>query len=55
MDYRVLNRKVYKYLTVFYCEHFHGGGHIIRDNSGKINWQCAKCGRLADPENCIIL
>ena len=32
-----------------WCAWTHGGGHILRDPSGRVNWQCAKCGRWADP------
>ena len=31
------------------CSWTHGGGHIKRDSQGRINWQCQKCGRWADP------
>lgn len=31
------------------CDWFHGGGHVKRDASGRINWQCDRCGRWADP------
>ena len=31
------------------CSWFHGGGYIKRDELGRINWQCKKCGRWADP------
>lgn len=33
----------------FICSWFHGGGDIKRDELGRINWQCRKCGRWADP------
>ena len=36
-------------LKALWCELFHGGGHIKRDSQGRINWQCQKCGRWADP------
>lgn len=32
-----------------WCDWFHGGGHVTRDATGCINWQCARCGRWADP------
>lgn len=32
----------------FICSWFHGGGDIKRDELGRINWQCRKCGRWAD-------
>jgi len=36
-------------LTSWWCDWFHGGGIIKRDSADRINWQCAKCGRWADP------
>jgi hypothetical protein len=33
----------------FWCSWFHGGGDIKRDQQDRINWQCRKCGRWADP------
>lgn len=36
-------------MKLFLCSWFHGGGSIKRDQLGRINWQCAKCGRWADP------
>lgn len=32
-----------------WCSFTHGGGHIERDPLGRVNWQCNKCGRWADP------
>lgn len=32
-----------------WCNLTHGGGHIERDPSGRVNWQCNKCGRWAQP------
>lgn len=32
-----------------WCSWTHGGGDIKRDLQGRINWQCRKCGRWADP------
>jgi hypothetical protein len=32
-----------------WCRLTHGGGHILRDPSDRVNWQCAKCGRWAEP------
>ena len=37
------------WLTDIWCELTHGGGRILRDPSGRINWQCEKCGRWSDP------
>lgn len=32
-------------LTGWWCDWTHGGGVIHRDELGRINWQCRKCGR----------
>ena len=32
-------------LREFWCEWTHGGGRIDRDELGRINWRCSKCGR----------
>jgi hypothetical protein len=32
-----------------WCSWTHGGGDIKRDSVGRINWQCRRCGRWADP------
>lgn len=32
-----------------WCSWTHGGGRIKRDDRGRINWQCDRCGRWADP------
>jgi hypothetical protein len=32
-----------------WCRATHGGGQIMRDPSGRVNWQCSKCGRWAQP------
>ena len=32
-----------------WCSFTHGGGKIMRDPSGRVNWQCCKCGRWAEP------
>lgn len=37
------------FLKRFWCDWFHGGGDIKRDKRDRINWQCRKCGRWADP------
>lgn len=31
-----------------WCQWTHGGGTIERDDMGRINWRCAKCGRWSD-------
>lgn len=36
-------------LADLWCDWTHGGGHILRDPLGRVNWQCARCGRWADP------
>lgn len=36
-------------LAALWCEWTHGGGYILRDPSGRVNWQCSKCGRWAQP------
>jgi hypothetical protein len=30
------------------CRWLHGGGDISRDEQGRINWRCRKCGRWSD-------
>ena len=37
------------WLRDLWCNVVHGGGHIKRDDQGRINWQCATCGRWSDP------
>ena len=32
-----------------WCSWTHGGGTIKRDPYDRINWQCVKCGRWAEP------
>ncbi len=32
-----------------WCDLTHGGGTVTRDPAGRINWQCARCGRWSDP------
>lgn len=32
-----------------WCSLTHGGGWVMRDPLGRINWQCQKCGRWSDP------
>jgi hypothetical protein len=38
-----------KWLSEQWCSWFHGGGTIKRDSFDRINWQCNKCGRWAEP------
>lgn len=33
----------------WWCGWTHGGGDIKRDPYMRINWQCRKCGRWAEP------
>lgn len=35
--------------AALWCDWTHGGGHVLRDPSGRVNWQCQKCGRWATP------
>ena len=35
-------------LRKLWCNLTHGGGRIERDDHGRINWRCAKCGRWSD-------
>ena len=37
-----------KWLKNLWCSWTHGGGRIERDELGRINWRCAKCGRWHD-------
>lgn len=36
-------------LRKFWCDWTHCGGRVKRDPNGRINWQCDKCGRWAEP------
>jgi hypothetical protein len=40
---------IWRGLQDLWCGYTHGGGHVLRDSSGRINWQCAKCGRWDTP------
>ena len=42
-------RTIWAGLVGEWCSYIHGGGKIERDPYGHINWQCAKCGRWAEP------
>ena len=37
-----------RFLKNMWCDLTHGGGRIERDEMGRINWRCAKCGRWSD-------
>lgn len=37
-----------KWLKRLMCDWTHGGGEIMRDDEGRINWRCGKCGRWSD-------
>lgn len=37
-----------KWIKSFWCQLTHGGGRVKRDDQGRINWQCSKCGRWGD-------
>lgn len=40
---------IWEGLRAEWCSLTHGGGHILRDPLDRVNWQCAKCGRWAEP------
>ena len=42
-------RNMKAWLKEFWCAWTHGGGGITRDGAGRINWQCARCGRWSVP------
>ena len=42
-------RLILEDLASEWCNWTHGGGHIERDPTGRVNWQCNKCGRWAEP------
>ena len=35
-------------LKKWWCNLTHGGGHINRDDTGRLNWRCVKCRRWHD-------
>lgn len=37
------------YLKRMWCDLTHGGGTILRDPLGRLNWRCCKCARWANP------
>lgn len=37
-----------KLLKRLFCDWFHGGGDVVRDDQDRINWRCRKCGRWSD-------
>ena len=37
------------FIKEVFCDWFHGGGYVLRDQLGRVNWQCARCGRWANP------
>ena len=39
---------MFDWLKKAWCGVAHGGGRIDRDSLGRINWQCARCGRWSD-------
>lgn len=41
--------KIISGLKDLWCDWTHGGGYILRDPSGRVNWQCMRCGRWVDP------
>jgi len=36
-------------LSDFWCDWFHAGGDVKRDDAGKVNWQCRTCSRWGEP------
>lgn len=36
------------WIAKIWCSWTHGGGDITRDEQGRINWRCRKCGRWSD-------
>ena len=46
---RTAARQLQEGLIDLWCGWTHGGGYILRDPLGRINWQCCKCGRWNDP------
>ena len=34
-----------EWVSRLWCDWTHGGGSIERDEQGRINWRCRKCGR----------
>lgn len=42
-------RRLWAGFVDLWCGWTHGGGHIERDPTGRVNWQCNKCGRWATP------
>jgi hypothetical protein len=41
----ILIAKLVARMSQFWCNWVHGGGRIVRDELGQINWRCSKCGR----------
>lgn len=39
---------MFDWLKKTWCSWLHGGGDIHRDDQGRINWKCHKCGRWSD-------
>ncbi len=36
-------------LAVVCCQRRHGGGHLWRDEEGRLCWRCARCQRWGEP------
>lgn len=49
VDYGEALRQISRGIAAEWCSWTHGGGRIERDPSGRVNWQCSKCGRWAEP------
>lgn len=42
-------KRLWAGIADLWCSWTHGGGIILRDPLGRVNWQCNKCGRWSDP------
>lgn len=40
--------RVFSWLRQKWCDVVHGGGRVLRDPQGRINWRCDTCGRWSD-------
>lgn len=49
MNWPAMCRELWSAIASGWCQYTHGGGYIMRDPSGRVNWQCAKCARWAVP------
>lgn len=44
-----MTNRLRQWLRIQWCSWTHGGGHVVRDPLGRINWRCAKCGLWCVP------